>query len=298
MLSIEEFERRYPSKRWLAEGGYAEIYESPNRTVVKEWKDSSDINSAIREIYLLKQIESPYIIPILNYTNLKMALPRGRKLECREWRTAIFNVLCALEFLHGHNIIHFDTRVENIVVVDDVPMLIDFGMAIFTPNGGVKSRLWKGHLYDDPSVDEVYDLKFDIYTLARSIPGSEEILRTMRLPQDIRPSASELLKHQYFEGMVKRESRMTLPLVRELRESIEYKVIVDWFLKLRETLYVEDLAIERSLQLLESYDPLTALVTFFIQICLTQVELIEIEDMIEGGLFSYSHFVAKLFRIL
>lgn len=43
----------------------------------------------------------------------------------------IYKLVTALDFLHGHNILHLDIKTTNIVLRDNQPYLIDFGLAMF-----------------------------------------------------------------------------------------------------------------------------------------------------------------------
>ncbi|MEO1273421.1 MAG: protein kinase, partial [Myxococcota bacterium] len=105
-----------------------------------------------REAAALARLQHPGVVPICDQGVdhglpwYAMALLHGQELNrwvsdrlhrdttpsASAWRdlwTALHRICEALAYIHGEGVIHRDLKPSNIVVVDDQPVLIDFGMA-------------------------------------------------------------------------------------------------------------------------------------------------------------------------
>lgn len=251
LISFDEFKRKYPSSEYtkIGEGTYGKVYRYKDIAIKKSsmWKEST-----IREINMLCSVDNPNIIrPIsMGYDratkNVYIAMPLGtliKDIKKYNLPDIIFGILCALYNLHNMDVAHCDIRNSNIVVVEDTPTLIDFGLAkeTVTYNG---DKLYQGigytvgfrepeNLFDDNAWNSY---KGDIWALGKtivswiegeisysSIPitksrilfhmkkyiSNEEatnlhdLISLMMKDHSERPSIEQLLKHPYLSSVKK-----------------------------------------------------------------------------------------------
>lgn len=78
----------------------------------------------------------------------------------------LYGIINGIEYLHKHKIIHTDLKNNNIVLIDDVPKIIDFGNCILDIPFQAKRITPRTSLYTAPEVyrDEICDEKVDIWS--------------------------------------------------------------------------------------------------------------------------------------
>jgi serine/threonine protein kinase len=147
--------------RLLGSGGTAEVYLCRDKVlgelravkrIDKEKLNEKALKMIIKEYDIVSQLDHPNIIKFYDYKEFDRYIyifmdyyPEGDLItyeeqfayinECTAW--LIFRqVLDALVYLHEHNVIHRDIKLENILLKDSVTMtvvLADFGFAEILP---------------------------------------------------------------------------------------------------------------------------------------------------------------------
>ncbi|CAD8095451.1 unnamed protein product [Paramecium sonneborni] len=178
---------RYIKIQKIGEGAYGIIYKAQDVqtdeiVALKKFKlsDNEGVPScALREISILNQLNHPNIIKlisqiiinkklhlVMNYydTDLKEYLKSNH--EESHLKNIIYKILLAVEFIHSRKIIHRDLQPNNILVKNNEPIIIDFGLSrVFSPNltPGV-TQLW----YRAPELLQnchSYDYAIDMWSL-------------------------------------------------------------------------------------------------------------------------------------
>jgi len=112
--------------------------------------DETDCKRILREITLLRQLKHPCVVELIeiimptdpyNFKNLyvvmefaesdlKKILKSTINLEILHIQTIVYNLLCAIKYLHESNVIHRDLKPANILVNEDCSVkLCDYGLA-------------------------------------------------------------------------------------------------------------------------------------------------------------------------
>ena len=136
----------------LGEGSYGEVYNALDKrtgqlVAIKVIPVESDLSDFKREIEILKQCRSPYIVAytgsyfkdgnlwiVMEYCGAGsvadlMAIA-GCTLTEREMAEVLAATLKGLEYLHAHKLIHRDLKAGNILLTEDgAAKLADFGVS-------------------------------------------------------------------------------------------------------------------------------------------------------------------------
>jgi serine/threonine protein kinase len=144
----------------LTSGGQADILEVKNKKTGQlgvfrtlRRKNDNDISRFFRELEILTKTKHPNIVKILDYTKDKehqwYISKKGERFE-RYWKKyfdkninnpdsllleairILSSLTDGLIDLHKQGIIHRDIKARNIVLDDNIPVLIDFGIAFIT----------------------------------------------------------------------------------------------------------------------------------------------------------------------
>jgi serine/threonine protein kinase len=239
----------------IFQGAYGTIYHTNSEFVVKK----GELSKILSDIDVLSQIQHPNIIKMLDVSltsnqNCYIAFPKGGNLDnyinqgikvnnennsLKYFPLLVkimYDLACGLAFLHDVGIVHGDIKHDNVVIINDQPILIDFGLSkICIP---VENELiFKGTtytaLYAEPEYIELnYNpISGDIFSLGKlfeyivnqnsvnsSLPfifTSEDIsdndqrklfndlISKMVTPRKTRITAKDILLHPLFTSMNK-----------------------------------------------------------------------------------------------
>ena len=124
----------------LGHGSYANIYKLNNDKVIKKYKNELNEGVApdmLREVSILRNIMSPYIIEIHEINFDSIVLPLYKYNLTNYIKTNVVNIknffhsICSgIYILHSYGIAHRDLKPSNILVKNsDTGVLIDFGFS-------------------------------------------------------------------------------------------------------------------------------------------------------------------------
>jgi mitogen-activated protein kinase 1/3 len=112
--------------------------------------DETDCKRILREITLLRKLRHPCVVELIEIcmpsdpenfntiyvimeyaeSDLKKILKSTINLEILHIQTIIYNLLCAIKYLHESKVIHRDLKPANILVNEDCSVkLCDYGLA-------------------------------------------------------------------------------------------------------------------------------------------------------------------------
>jgi serine/threonine-protein kinase len=144
---------RYVIEREIARGGAAYVYagrdpaERPVAVKIlrPELAVTVTADRFLREVAFLRQLEHRsvarvldsgeaefflyYVMPMLEGPTLRQHLDQARRVSVDDTRRIGWDLLEALAYFHGRNIVHRDVKPDNIVLRPDGPVLVDFGIA-------------------------------------------------------------------------------------------------------------------------------------------------------------------------
>ena len=144
----------YTIERELGGGGMSRTYVAmeqalSRRVVVKvlspELAAGVSVERFRREIMLAAKLQHPHIVPVLSSGDagglpwFTMPFVEGESLRANAWRadrcrsdevTGILrDVARALEFAHGHGVVHRDIKPDNVLLAGSSATVTDFGIA-------------------------------------------------------------------------------------------------------------------------------------------------------------------------
>lgn len=114
------------------------------------FEDEIDCKRILREVNLLRKLSHPYVINIIDViepkdpehfdclyvvlelaeSDLKKVIKSAIHLQIKHIQTVVYNLLCAVKYLHTASVIHRDLKPANVLVNEDCTVKIcDFGLA-------------------------------------------------------------------------------------------------------------------------------------------------------------------------
>jgi mitogen-activated protein kinase 1/3 len=149
----------YQCVKILGQGSYGQVCSaihvpSGAKVAIKRmenvFEDEVDCKRILREIDLLRKLAHPYVINVIDViepknpdtfdtlylvlelaeSDLKKVIKSAIHLQIKHIQTVIYNLLCAVKYLHSANVLHRDLKPANVLVNEDCSVKIcDFGLA-------------------------------------------------------------------------------------------------------------------------------------------------------------------------
>jgi mitogen-activated protein kinase 1/3 len=143
----------------LGQGSYGAVCSaihkpSGKKVAIKKmdgvFEDDIDCKRILREVNLLRKLNHPYVITVIDVleprdrekfdtiyvvlelaeSDLKKVIKSAIHLQIKHISTLIYNLLCAVKYLHSANVLHRDLKPANVLVNEDCSVKIcDFGLA-------------------------------------------------------------------------------------------------------------------------------------------------------------------------
>lgn len=114
------------------------------------FEDETDCKRILREISLMRLLRHPYLVELIEIihpskpqsfttlyvvmdyaeSDLKKIIKSSINLEMLHIQTIVYNLLCAVKFLHDSNVLHRDLKPANVLLNEDCTIkLCDYGLA-------------------------------------------------------------------------------------------------------------------------------------------------------------------------
>ena len=120
--------------------------------------DETDCKRILREVTLMRKLKHPFVVDLIEIiyprdpkkfstlyvvmenaeSDLKKIIKSSINLEILHIQTIIYNLLCAIKYLHESNVLHRDLKPANVLINEDCTVkLCDYGLA--RSIGGIES---------------------------------------------------------------------------------------------------------------------------------------------------------------
>jgi mitogen-activated protein kinase 1/3 len=149
----------YECIKILGQGSYGAVCSATHKPTGRKvaikrmdgvFEDEIDCKRILREVNLLRKLQHPYVIKVydvlepkdpehfdsiyvvleLAESDLKKVIKSAIHLQIKHIQTVVYNLLCAVKYLHTANVIHRDLKPANVLVNEDCSVKIcDFGLA-------------------------------------------------------------------------------------------------------------------------------------------------------------------------
>ena len=114
------------------------------------FEDETDCKRILREVTLMRKLKHPFVVELVEllYPNnpetfdtlyvvmeyaesdLKKIIKSSINLEMQHTQHIIYNLLCAVKYLHESNVLHRDLKPANVLINEDCTVkLCDYGLA-------------------------------------------------------------------------------------------------------------------------------------------------------------------------
>ena len=114
------------------------------------FEDEVDCKRILREVTLLRRLKHPYVVELFDIvepknlatfdtlyvvlelaeSDLKKVIKSAIHLQLKHIQLVVYNLLCAVRYLHSANVLHRDLKPANVLVNEDCSVKIcDFGLA-------------------------------------------------------------------------------------------------------------------------------------------------------------------------
>jgi mitogen-activated protein kinase 1/3 len=114
------------------------------------FEDETDCKRILREVTLMRKLKHPFVVELIEMlmpsnpqtfdtlyvvmeyaeSDLKKLIKSCINLELLHIQTIIYNLLCAIKYLHESNVLHRDLKPANVLINEDCTVkLCDYGLA-------------------------------------------------------------------------------------------------------------------------------------------------------------------------
>ena len=149
----------YICERLLGTGSYGKVALATRKSTGQKvaikrmeniFEDETDCKRILREVTLMRKLKHPFVVELVEllYTSdptsfdtlyvvmeyaesdLKKIIKSNINLEMQHTQHIIYNLLCAIKYLHESNVLHRDLKPANVLINEDCTVkLCDYGLA-------------------------------------------------------------------------------------------------------------------------------------------------------------------------
>lgn len=149
----------YVCEKLLGTGSYGKVALATKKSTGKKvaikrmediFDDETDCKRILREIALMRRLTHPFLVRLVEIiyprnpqsfttlyvvmeyaeSDLKKIIKSNIHLELLHIQTIIYNLLCAIKYLHASNVLHRDLKPANVLINEDCTVkLCDYGLA-------------------------------------------------------------------------------------------------------------------------------------------------------------------------
>ena len=149
----------YELVKLLGSGSYGQVASAVHKPTGRKvaikkmdgvFEDEVDCKRILREVTLLRRLKHPYVVELFDViepknlegfdtlyvvlelaeSDLKKVIKSAIHLQLKHIQLVVYNLLCAVRYLHSANVLHRDLKPANILVNEDCSVKIcDFGLA-------------------------------------------------------------------------------------------------------------------------------------------------------------------------
>ena len=149
----------YTCERLLGTGSYGKVALATRRSTGQKvaikrmeniFEDETDCKRILREVTLMRKLKHPFVVELVELlypsdpasfdtlyvvmeyaeSDLKKIIKSNINLEMQHTQHIIYNLLCAIKYLHESNVLHRDLKPANVLINEDCTVkLCDYGLA-------------------------------------------------------------------------------------------------------------------------------------------------------------------------
>ena len=149
----------YDLIKLLGSGSYGQVASAIHKPTGKKvaikkmdgvFEDDVDCKRILREIKLLRNLDHPYVVGLFDLlepkdlenfdsiyvvlelaeSDLKKVIKSAIHLQIKHIQTVVYNLFCAVKYIHSASVLHRDLKPANVLVNEDCSVKIcDFGLA-------------------------------------------------------------------------------------------------------------------------------------------------------------------------
>ena len=157
----------YVCERLLGTGSYGKVALATKKSTGQKvaikrmeniFEDVTDCKRILREVTLMRKLKHPFVVELVELlypsnpqtfdtlyvvmeyaeSDLKKIIKSNINLEMQHTQHIIYNLLCAVKYLHESNVLHRDLKPANVLINEDCTVkLCDYGLARST--SGIES---------------------------------------------------------------------------------------------------------------------------------------------------------------
>lgn len=219
------------------------------------FEDEVDCKRILREVDLLRKLRHPYVINILDViepkhpdsfdtiyvvlelaeSDLKKVIKSAIHLQIKHISTVVYNLLCAVKYLHSANVLHRDLKPANVLVNEDCSVKIcDFGLARSISGVESSSLLVQGKKFKkDTTEDRASDADEDTHIFKDSeiakVHHKDELhlqMKQMNIEED--EKKEEKTEEEKKKDITKRLTR-TKDMRKNMKRELTGHVVTRWY---------------------------------------------------------------------